>query len=84
MRGRPELYQEGMIKGSISIGFYGAFATWMGTLMDPHKKYIVYGTSEQVEDTLKRLLRIGYINIKGYGKFDIKEWKYRNLPHYIP
>jgi hypothetical protein len=73
-----------MIKGSICIGFYGSFATWVGTLMDPHQKYIIYGTPDQVEDTLKRLLRIGYINVKGYGKFDIKEWKNRNLPYYIP
>ena len=31
-----------------------------------------------------RMLRIGYINIKGFAKFDISEWKNRNLPNYIP
>lgn len=30
------------------------------------------------------MLRIGYINIIGYAKFDINDWKKKGFPTYIP
>ena len=72
VRGKNDILQQGMIKGSIAIGFEGAFASWVGTILNPQKRYIVYGMPDQVQDTLKRLLRIGYINIEGWADFNIK------------
>jgi hypothetical protein len=39
----------GMIKNSISIDFDGPFAVWVGTLLPPDGKYIVFGDEERAK-----------------------------------
>jgi hydroxyacylglutathione hydrolase len=75
IRGTEEL-RKGVIKGSLCIGFDGAFANWVGTLLDPQTELIIYGgNAEQSLETIKRLYRIGYINIVGHANFPLSEWK---------
>lgn len=74
-----------MITGSLCIGFDGGFANWVGTLLDPTTQFIVYGGSaEQALETIKRLYRIGYINILGHASFSINEWQSSNYKVSIP
>jgi hypothetical protein len=54
------------------VGFEGNFANWVGTLFKPSEKYIIYGSDEQTIAAVKRLLRIGYINVVGYADFPLK------------
>ena len=71
-----EQLEEGMIPGAVTIDFEGAFASWLGTLFPPKRRYIVYGKSEEkVKETIKRMLRIGYINIEGYCTEPVDEMK---------
>lgn len=75
IRGTEDL-KKGVIKGSLCIGFEGAFANWVGTLLSPQTELIIYGGSaEQSLETIKRLFRIGYINIIGHASFPLSEWK---------
>ena len=83
VRSSEEL-QEGMIPGAAVIDFDGPFASWLGTLHPPKRRYIVYGKSEEkVTETIKRMLRIGYINIEGYCAEPIDEMK-KNFDVYKP
>lgn len=58
--------KDGMIKNAVAIDFNGGFANWVGTLLPPNGSYVVYGSEETAKYSIKRLLRIGYTNIKGY------------------
>ena len=46
VRSRDEL-NEGMIPGALAIDFEGPFASWLGTVLSPKKRSIVYGMSEE-------------------------------------
>lgn len=55
-----------MIEGSVAIDFNGAFANWVGTLLPPKGSYVIYAPEDIAKQSIKRLLRIGYTNIKGF------------------
>ena len=74
-----------MIAGSLCIGFNGGFANWVGTLLSPNSQLIIYGgTEEQALETIKRLYRIGYINIIGHASFSISDWKAKGYSVFVP
>ena len=64
-----------MIKGAYFVGNSGPFANFVGTLFKPSDNFLIFGNENQIEEAIKRLLRIGYLNIKGYNDFDLDEWK---------
>ena len=67
IRGK-EVIKDGIIKGSLCIDFQGGFASWVGALLNPKNRYIIYANDEAIaKETIKRLLRIGYTNIDGYS-----------------
>lgn len=66
---------KGVVKGAINIGLNSNFSIYTGTVV-PHQKTILLigdcqGTTEQ---SVIRLLRIGYDNIIGYLQGGIKTW----------
>ena len=73
-----------MIKGALCIDFNGGFATWVGTLIDPREELALYGEEATVVEAIKRLLRIGYTNIRGYANFSIEDWKAKNQSVFNP
>lgn len=84
IRGNNAL-KEGIIEGSLCIGFDGAYANWVGTLIDPKYRLIILGGSEeQFKESVTRLFRIGYINIIGHINFPIREWEAKGFPVVIP
>jgi hypothetical protein len=57
----------------------------VGTLLDPKTEFIIYGGSaEQSLETIKRLYRIGYINIVGHASFSISEWQGKGFEAVVP
>ncbi len=75
VRDRASMSQR-MISDAIAISHEGAFATWVGTLLKPKTRYLIYANEEEVAlDSIRRMLRIGYINIVGYATFDLAEWR---------
>ncbi len=84
IRGTEEI-KKGTIKGSLCIGFDGGFANWVGTLLSPTSQFIIYGGSaDQSLETIKRLYRIGYINIIGHASFPISDWAAKGHTVLVP
>lgn len=54
----------------------------MGILLDPKHNYLIVGDKDLAKDTIKRLIRIGYLNIKGYNKFPLSDWSQKDLIKY--
>lgn len=72
IRGK-EVIKNGIIKGSICIDFQGGFASWVGTLLNPKNRFVIYADDEgKAKETINRLLRIGYTNIDGYSLSSIE------------
>jgi hydroxyacylglutathione hydrolase len=68
------------IPNSISIGLEGRFAEWAGSLL-PFDKPIVLVTEEgKEEETVIRLARVGFSDIRGYLDGAVAAWKKAGLP----
>lgn len=52
--------------GSINIALKGKYATWAGSMLNAKDPIIVIGDSDQVEEAVMRLGRIGFDNTEGY------------------
>ncbi|HTN19904.1 MAG TPA: MBL fold metallo-hydrolase [Pelobium sp.] len=72
----PEVFAEGFIPNSISIGLDGAFAPWVGALITDLNQPILLVVDEgREEEAVKRLARVGYDYTIGYLKGGIAAWK---------
>ncbi|MBN4051559.1 rhodanese-like domain-containing protein, partial [bacterium AH-315-M05] len=67
-------FQKGFIKGSINIGLEGMYAVWAGTLLDIDRSLLIITEEGREEESIMRLARVGYENIKGYLKDGMKGW----------
>ncbi len=68
VRGSGDFAQK-HIKDSLFIGLDGAFAVWVGTLIENIKQEIVVISDEgREEEATKRLARVGYDNCIGFAK----------------
>ena len=64
------------IKGSLFFGLDGSFASWVGTLLEDLNTPILLVTPEgREEETITRLARVGYDNVKGFLKGGVKAWE---------
>ena len=73
-------FEKGFVKGSLSIGLDGMFAIWVGTLMDIRQAVVVVSEAGKEEESILRLARVGYENIKGYLEGGIDAWKKAGKP----
>jgi glyoxylase-like metal-dependent hydrolase (beta-lactamase superfamily II)/rhodanese-related sulfurtransferase len=64
-------------RGSINIGIDGRFATWAGTMLNKDLPLIIIAEANRVEETVMRLGRIGFHNVKGYLKDGMESLKDR-------
>lgn len=72
----PQVFSEGFIPNSINIGLDGQFAPWVGALIPDVKQQILLVAPEgQVEETIKRLARVGYDYVIGYLAEGFEGWK---------
>ena len=68
-------FAQGFIPGSIFIGLEGQFAPWVGALIPDVKQEIILVTSDgKEEETVRRLARVGYDNVRGYLDGGIRAW----------
>jgi hydroxyacylglutathione hydrolase len=73
---KPEDFVKGFIPNSINIGINGGFAPWVGTLItDIHQPLLLVTDPGKEEETIIRLARVGYENVKGYLEGGIEAWK---------
>ena len=73
---RPEnIFTEGFVPESISIGLNGRFAEWAGTLI-PNKQPLILVTEPGKEkESITRLARVGIDNVEGYLDGGYEAWR---------
>jgi hydroxyacylglutathione hydrolase len=74
-------YGTGHIPGSLHIGLAGQFASWAGSMVDPHLAIILVTEDEEtVKEARTRLARVGVENVSGYLEGGILSWHNAGLP----
>lgn len=75
----PEEFEKGFIPGSINIGLNGDFAVWAGTLIPTESNIVIVAEAGKEKESIVRLARIGYDNVKGFLEGGISAWKNASL-----
>ncbi|TAF63034.1 MAG: MBL fold metallo-hydrolase [Cytophagales bacterium] len=76
-----QTFAKGFISNSLQVGLDGQFAPWIGTLVQDLQQPILLVIPEgKEEETMIRLMRVGYENIKGYLKGGIEAWQKAQKP----
>lgn len=78
-RGSGE-FEKGFIKGSINVGLDGMFAIWVGTIIDINKSLVIVCEPGKEEESVLRLARVGFENVRGVLGDGIDSWKKAGLP----
>lgn len=69
------------VPGSVNIGLGGQFAIWSGSLIPLNAAIVIIaGASDQVDESVVRLARVGIENVKGYLRDGIQSWREAGLP----
>jgi hypothetical protein len=78
---RPaKVFTEGFIPGAVSIGLEGRFAEWAGAILPFYESMVLVTEEGKEEETLIRLARVGFDNIKGYLQGGYEAWKKAGEP----
>lgn len=67
-------FENGYIPGSINIGLDGDFAIWSGTILEFNSPIVIVAESGKEKESIMRLARIGYDNVKGYLAGGYESW----------
>jgi len=68
-------FSKGFVPGSINIGLSGEFAPWVGAiLVDTLQPIILVCEDGKEEETITRLSRVGFDQVKGYLLGGISSW----------
>jgi glyoxylase-like metal-dependent hydrolase (beta-lactamase superfamily II)/rhodanese-related sulfurtransferase len=68
-------FVKGFVPGSINIGLGGDFAPWVGAVIqDVKTPILLVGEDDKLEETITRLSRVGFDNIKGYLNDGFQAW----------
>jgi glyoxylase-like metal-dependent hydrolase (beta-lactamase superfamily II)/rhodanese-related sulfurtransferase len=76
---KASVFAEGFIPGSIFIGLEGKFAETAGNLLPFDKPIMLITEKGQEKETIVRLARVGFSNIKGYLKGGFEAWQKAGL-----
>jgi len=63
------------VPGSINIGLEGRFAEWAGALLPFDQPIILVTENGKEEESIIRLARVGFDQVKGYLKGGVDEWQ---------
>jgi glyoxylase-like metal-dependent hydrolase (beta-lactamase superfamily II)/rhodanese-related sulfurtransferase len=70
----PDVFENGFIPGAINIGLNGQYAIWAATLFDLDRKIVILADEGKERESIVRLTRVGFSNIKGYLAGGIPTW----------
>jgi rhodanese-related sulfurtransferase len=68
-------FTQQFIPGSISIGLEGRFAEWAGSLLPFDKPIILVTEPGKEKESVVRLARVGFAQMKGYLEGGLAAWK---------
>lgn len=74
----PEVFEKGFIPNSINIGLNGRFAEWVGILLDNKHPIVLITDAGRESESIIRMARVGYENVKGYLQGGLDTWKKEN------
>jgi hydroxyacylglutathione hydrolase len=74
------VFTEGFIPGSISIGLEGRFAEWAGALLPFDETILLVCDEGKEAETITRLARVGFDNVRGYLKGGFSSWQNAGKP----
>ena len=78
---RPAIsFTEGFIPGAISIGLEGRFAEWAGALLPFNQPFLLITEAGKEAESVTRLARVGFDQMKGYLLGGFEAWKAAALP----
>lgn len=70
-----DLFEKGFIPGSYNFPLDGQFAVWLGELIDFENRFVIIAENhERAEETVMRMARIGFEDVKGYLEGGIETW----------
>lgn len=73
---RPtSFFTQGFVPGSINIGLDGRFAEWAGMLLPFDQPIILITESGKEEESLVRLARVGFDQVKGFLEGGFEAWQ---------
>lgn len=67
-------FSEGFVAGALNIGLDGDFAIWAGTLIPFNAPIVLVTEPGKERESIDRLARIGYENVKGYLAGGFPAW----------
>jgi hydroxyacylglutathione hydrolase len=73
----PADYAAAHLVGSQNIGLGGQYATWAGTIIDPHRPIVIIAEPGREQESAVRLGRIGFDNVAGYLEDGLRSLKPR-------
>src|SRR6202012_1198880 len=72
---RSDLFVEGFVPGSVSIGLDGRFAEWAGSILAFSKPIVLVTAPGQEKESVVRLVRVGFDKVKGYLQGGFEAWQ---------
>ena len=70
-----DVFEKGFVPGSVFVGLNGRFAEWVGTILNIDTKLVIVADTGKEEESILRLARVGYENVKGYLNGGFDAWK---------
>jgi hydroxyacylglutathione hydrolase len=75
-----QVFVEGFVPGSISIGLDGRFAEWAGSLLPFDRPIVLVTAPGEEKESLVRLARVGFDKMKGYLEGGFPAWQHAGEP----
>lgn len=72
---RADIFTQGFVPGSISIGLEGRFAEWAGSLLPFDTPIVLITEPGQEKETIVRMARVGFSTVVGYLDGGYETWK---------
>lgn len=76
----PDDFEKGYIDGAVNIGLNGTYAVWVGALIDINKPLVILCDEGKEHESIVRLARVGYENVRGFLNGGIKGWSDAGYP----
>lgn len=75
-----DAFAKGFIKNALSFSLSGSFAIWVGTLVEINRPLVIVAEEGKEEESITRLARVGFENVKGFLKGGYAAWKAAGKP----
>ena len=77
---RSDVFVNGFVPGSISIGLDGRFAEWAGSLLSFERPIVLVTSPGEERESVVRLARVGFDKVKGYLEGGYAAWQAAGKP----